>query len=103
MSDVCLWKRRIRDNISFSYATNNTAVWFDDVGISEFYSSVVVDLHQSLSEWRLLLSHFPNVFWCVIERMCVLLVKLGKSGSKIMEMLMQVYADNTLKKTAVHK
>ena len=29
--------------------------WFDDVDISEFYSYVVVDLWQSLSEWHLLL------------------------------------------------
>jgi histone-lysine N-methyltransferase SETMAR len=33
-----------------------TSVWFDDVGISAFHSCVVVDLWQSLSEWRLLLS-----------------------------------------------
>jgi hypothetical protein len=33
-----------------------TSVWFDDVGISAFHSCVVVDLFQSLSEWRLLLS-----------------------------------------------
>jgi hypothetical protein len=32
------------------------AVWFDDVGISAFHKCVVVDLWQSLSEWRLLLS-----------------------------------------------
>jgi hypothetical protein len=35
-----------------------TLVWFDDVGISAFHSCVVVvvDVWQSLSEWRLLLS-----------------------------------------------
>jgi hypothetical protein len=35
-----------------------TSVWFDDVGISTFHNCVVVvvDLWQSLSEWRLLLS-----------------------------------------------
>jgi hypothetical protein len=45
-----------------------TSVWFDDVGISAFHSCVVVvDLWQSLSEWRLLLSecvlacHHENV------------------------------------------
>jgi hypothetical protein len=32
-----------------------TSVWFDD-GISAFHSCAVVDLWQSLSEWRLLLS-----------------------------------------------
>jgi len=31
-------------------------VWFDDVDISAFHIYVVVDLWQSLSEWRLLLS-----------------------------------------------
>jgi hypothetical protein len=33
-----------------------TSEWFDDVGKSEFHSCVVVDLWQSLSEWRLLVS-----------------------------------------------
>jgi hypothetical protein len=33
-----------------------TVVWFDDVGIAAFHNCVVVDLWQSLSEWRLLLS-----------------------------------------------
>jgi hypothetical protein len=33
-----------------------TSVWSDDVGILAFHSCVVVDLWQSLSEWRLLLS-----------------------------------------------
>jgi hypothetical protein len=32
------------------------SVWFDDVDISQFHSCVVVDLRQSLSERRLLLS-----------------------------------------------
>jgi len=31
------------------------------------------------------------------------LVKLGKSGNKIREMLMQVYGDNAMKKTAVYE
>jgi hypothetical protein len=31
------------------------------------------------------------------------LVKLGKSGSKIREMLLQVYGDDVMKKTAVYK
>jgi hypothetical protein len=34
--------------------------------------------------------------------MSELLVKLGKSGSEIREMLVQVYGDNAVKKTAVH-
>jgi hypothetical protein len=33
-----------------------TSVWFDDIGISAFYSCVVVDLRQSLSEYHLSLS-----------------------------------------------
>jgi hypothetical protein len=32
-----------------------------------------------------------------------LLAKLGKSGSKFIEMLLQVFGDNAMKKTAVHK
>jgi len=32
-----------------------------------------------------------------------LLVKLGKSGNEIREMLVQVYGDNAMKKTAVYK
>jgi len=85
-------------------------VWFDDVNISAFHSCVVVDLWQSLSEWHLLLSA------CVLVaavRMSELeleqrtnikfLVKLGKCGNEIRDMLVQVYEDNALKKTAVYK
>jgi hypothetical protein len=32
-----------------------------------------------------------------------ILVKLGKSGSEIREMLVKVYSDNAMKKTAVYK
>jgi hypothetical protein len=35
--------------------------------------------------------------------MSELLVKLGKNGSEIREMLVQVYGDNAMKKTAVYK
>jgi hypothetical protein len=35
--------------------------------------------------------------------MSELLVKLGKSGSKIRELLLQDYRDNAMKKTAVYK
>jgi hypothetical protein len=31
-------------------------VWFDDTDLSAFYSCVVVDLWQSISEWHLLFS-----------------------------------------------
>jgi len=51
------------------------------------------------------------VFWCAATRMSELvleqrtnikfLVKLGKSGNEIREMLVQVYGDNVMKKTAV--
>ena len=54
-----------------------------------------------------------RVFWCAAARMSELeleqqtnikfLVKLGKSGNKIKEMLVQVYGDNAMKKTAVYK
>ena len=52
-----------------------------------------------------------HVFWCAAARMLELeleqrasikfLVKLGKSGNEIREMLVQVYRDNAMKKTAV--
>jgi hypothetical protein len=41
-----------------------TSVWFDNIGISAFHSCVVVDLWQSLSEWRLLLSECVLVCCC---------------------------------------
>ena len=53
------------------------------------------------------------MFWCAAARMSELeleqrtnikfLIKLGKSGNKIREMLVQVYGDNAMKKTAVCK
>jgi hypothetical protein len=67
-----------------------TSVWFDDFGISAFHSCVV-DLWQSLSEWRLLLSECVSV--CRRENVGTnikFLVKLGGSGSEIREMLVQV-------------
>jgi hypothetical protein len=44
-----------------------------------------------------------SVFWCAVARISKFLVKLSKSGSKIRHMLVQVYGDNTVKKTAVYK
>jgi len=54
-----------------------------------------------------------RVFWCAAARMSELeleqrtntkfLVMHGKSGNKIREMLVQVYGDNVMKKTAVYK
>jgi transposase len=44
-----------------------------------------------------------SVFWCAVARMSTLLVKLEKNGSKIREVLVQVYRDNAMKKTAVYK
>ena len=53
-----------------------------------------------------------RVFWCIATRISELelkqrtninfLVKLGKSGNEIREMLVQVYGDNATKKTAVY-
>ena len=53
------------------------------------------------------------VFWSAVARMSTLeleqrtnvrfLVKLGKSGKEIREMLVQVYGDNAMKKTEVYK
>jgi hypothetical protein len=74
-----------------------------------FTAVVVVDLWQSLSEWHLLIPA------CVLvcrrdniklelgqETNIKLLVKLGKIGYEIRAMLVQVYADNVMKKTAVY-
>ena len=54
-----------------------------------------------------------RVFWCAAARISELeleqqtnikfLVNLGKSGNEIREMLVQVYGDNVMKKTAVYK
>jgi len=53
------------------------------------------------------------VFWCAAARISELeleqrtnikfLVKLGKSGNEIREMLVQAYGNNAMKKTAVYK
>ena len=53
------------------------------------------------------------VFWCAAARISELeleqrtnirsLVKLGKSGREIREILVQVYGDKSMKKTAVYK
>jgi hypothetical protein len=43
------------------------------------------------------------VFCCAVTRKSKFLVKLGKSGSEIREMLVQVYGDNPMKKTAVYR
>jgi hypothetical protein len=47
--------------------------------------------------------YFLSEFWCAFARMSEILVKLGKSGNKIREMLVQVYRDNAMKKTAAYK
>jgi len=54
-----------------------------------------------------------RVFWCAAARMSQFelkqrtnikfLVKLGKNGNEIREMLVHIYEDNALKKTAVYK
>jgi hypothetical protein len=80
-----------------------TSVWFHDIGISVFHSCVAVDVWQSLSEWCLLLSECVLV--CRGENVrinIIFLVKLGKSGSEIRKMLVQVYRDTAMKKTAVY-
>jgi hypothetical protein len=57
-------------------------------------------------------SYCLSVFWCAVARMSELeleqrtsitfLVKLGKSGSEIREMLVQVYRDNAMKIGRAH-
>jgi len=86
-------------------------VWFDDFDISAFHSCVVLLIYGSL--FLSGISYCLRVFWCAVARMSELeleqrmnikfLVKLGKSGNKIREMLVQIYGDNTMKKTAVCK
>jgi len=54
-----------------------------------------------------------RVFWCAAARLSELvleeqtnikfLVKLGKSGKEIRDILVQVYGHNVMKKTAVYK
>ena len=54
-----------------------------------------------------------RVFWCAVTRMSKLeleqrtnikfLVKLGKNGNEIREMLVQVYGDSAMKEKAVYK
>ena len=54
-----------------------------------------------------------GVFWCATARMSELeleqwtnikfLVKLGKSGNEIRQMLVHIYRDNAMKKTAVYR
>jgi hypothetical protein len=51
-----------------------TSVWFDNVGVSAFHSCVIVDLWQSLSVWRLLLSQ------------CVLVCRRENVGARIRAM-----------------
>jgi hypothetical protein len=79
-----------------------TSVWFDDVGISAFHSCVV-DLWQSLSECVLVCHARMSEIELEQRTNIKFLVKLGKSGSEIREMLVQVYGDNAMKKTAICK
>jgi fructose-1,6-bisphosphatase len=44
-----------------------------------------------------------SVFWCAVARMSKFLIKIGKSGREIRKMLVQVYGDNAMKKTAIYK
>jgi hypothetical protein len=50
-----------------------------------------------LSDLSVLVCHFENV-----RTNIKFLVKLGNGGSKIREMLVQVYRDNAMKKTALY-
>jgi hypothetical protein len=60
-----------------------TSAWFDNAGISAFRSCIAVDLWQSLSEWRLLLSECILVCRRDVRTNIKFLVKLGKTGSEI--------------------
>jgi transposase len=75
------------------------------------FTAVLLLIHGSLflSE----IYYCLRVFWCAVARRLELelehwtnakfLVKLGKSGSEIWEMLVEVYGDHAMKKTAVYK
>jgi hypothetical protein len=81
-----------------------TSVWFDEIGISVFHSCAVSDLWQPLSEWCQLLSEGVLVCSCKnVGKNITFLVKFGKSGKEIREMLVQVYMDTAKKKTEVYK
>jgi transposase len=43
------------------------------------------------------------VVWCAVARISELLVKFGKSGNEIKELLLQVYGDNAMEKTAGYR
>jgi len=86
-------------------------VWFDDLTYQHFTAVLLLLIYGSL-----LLSgiyYCLHVSWCAVARMSELeleqrmnikfLVKLGKSGNEIRDMLVQVYRDNAMKKTAVYK
>jgi len=86
------------------------SVWFDDVAYQHF-TAVLLLIYGSL--FLSGIYYCLCVFWCAAARMSELkleqqtnikfLVKLGKSGNEIREMLVQVYGDNGMKKTAVYK
>jgi hypothetical protein len=72
LATVCLpWKQ-----------WTETSVSFDQVGISAFYSYVVVDLWQSLSEWCLLLSE------------CVLVCRRENVGAWIIALSVREFLAN---------
>jgi hypothetical protein len=79
-----------------------TSVWFDNIGISCFTAVLL------LVCGTLLLS---GIYYCLCFGVPLqechtnikFLVKLGKSGSEIREMLVQIYGDTAMKKTAVYK
>jgi hypothetical protein len=76
-----------------------TSVWYDDMAYQRF-TAVLLLIYGSL--FLSGVYYCLSMFWCTNARMSELLVKLGKSGSEIREMLMQVYGDNAMKKTAVY-
>jgi hypothetical protein len=81
-------------------------LWFDDVTYKRFTAVLLLIYDSLFMSGRIY--YCPRVFWYAAVKMSVLeleqrtnikfLVKLGKSGNDIREMLVQVYGDNTIKK-----
>jgi hypothetical protein len=78
----------------------DTSVCFDDVGISSFHTVLLLIYGSPLLSG---IYYCLSALWCAIARMSKLLVKLGKSGSEIREMLVQVCCHNVMKRTAIYK
>jgi hypothetical protein len=76
-----------------------TSEWFNDIGTYQHFTAVLLLIYGNL--FLSGIYYCLSVFWCAVVRILKLLVKFGKSVIKIRKMLVQVYRDNAMKKTAV--